>query len=107
MGTTTTSVVLTRAQAWAIASVLNEAGMDVQPRTICRWNVATMQNDRLGLEFVGASGTQVLAAVLTLIRRGSGIGEDLARMDWLVVSFEETTKDDGHFSSLELDWDER
>lgn len=85
---------VTTAQAWAIASVLNQASMNVDVIDIGR------------PFFRGCSGGQFMAAVLRLVNEGGSIGEDLAGMDWLTVSFEEVPGPAGQtgFTSLELGW---
>jgi hypothetical protein len=81
---------ISEAAAWAIATVLNEACMDVRVEDIGRpaWK--------------GATGTQVIAAAMTVINRGGSLGEELAGIDWLTVSFEEHYLGSGGWYSQEL-----
>jgi hypothetical protein len=74
--------------AWAIATVLNEACMDVRVEDIGRpvWK--------------GATGAQVMAAAMAVIKAGGSLAEEVAGIDWLTASFEERIV--GGWSSLEL-----
>jgi hypothetical protein len=87
---------ITRAQAWAIATVLNQASMDVEVKD---------HEDRPF--FTNCSGAEVMAAVLSLVHEGGRIGEELAGKNWLMVAFEATPgfgAIERGFTSLELGW---
>jgi hypothetical protein len=82
---------ITTAAAWAIATVLNQAGMEVNVETLGGRPVWT-----------GATGSQVVAAAYAVIKQGGHLAETLEEIDWLTVSFEEQSISRDSWMSQEL-----